>query len=345
MKITVVSYYLPPTDRIGAGVQMHMLANAYTALGHNVEVLSPSKEKDITAAYQLVNVKLNGKNRILQWANYLAGHQFEADFVHFGGEDFLVPSSHSFIHIRTFLGSCIAEARVSASFREKIRMSYLGITECVSSIRCPISTVISDDTNRYLPRRAITIPCGVALETFRPSSSKSNAPTVLFVGTLDSRKRGRDLLNAFINSIQPRFPNAELWLVRENGIVDIPGVKVFGSVSQEKLVELYQQAWVFCLPSSYEGFGVPYIEAMACGTPVVATPNPGAREVLDNGKYGVITQLENLGESLVTLLSNEDERRKYIELGLTRAKEYDILKVAQQYIDLAMEHRGRKLSK
>lgn len=341
MNITVVSYYLPPTDRIGAGVQMHMLANAYVALGHSVEVLSPVMQKDSAATYELISVNITGKNRIIQWARFLGKRHFDSDIVHFGGDDFLVASNLRSVHLRTFFGSCIAEAKVATSERDKIRMYYLGLTEFISSLRIPLLTVISDDTNRYLPRKAITVPCGVDIEAFMPGVTKAPNPSILFVGTLDSRKRGRELLNAFVSDIQPRFPNAELWLVRENSFIDIPGVKVFGSVSQEKLIELYQQAWVFCLPSSYEGFGVPYIEAMACGTPVVATPNPGALEVLDNGMYGVITELDEIGASINSLLSNEEERRKYVELGLTRSKDYDILKVAQRYIDMAMEFRDR----
>ncbi len=67
--------------------------------------------------------------------------------------------------------------------------------------------------------------------------------------------------------------------MRGEGIVNL-GKKV----PFEKLCELYQRAWILCLPSTYEGFGVPYIEAMASGTVAVASPNPGAKEILDNGK-------------------------------------------------------------
>jgi phosphatidylinositol alpha-mannosyltransferase len=345
MKITVVSYYLPPTDRVGAGVQMHMLANAYVDLGHDVTLLAPNFEKDPTAKYSLASVQIDAPNRILKWSRFLSNYRFVADIVHFGGDDHLLRQSSDYIHLRTFMGSCFAEAKVAKGFKDKVRMTYLGLSEVLSSVKFHVLTVISADTNRYLACKGLVIPCGVDVSQFIPGPSKHHHPALLFVGTLDSRKRGRDLLNAFVNDIQPRFSNAELWLVRESGVVDIPGVKVYGSVSQEKLVELYQKAWVFCLPSSYEGFGVPYIEAMACGTPVVATPNPGALEVLDNGKYGVLTELDTLGASINSLLSNPEERVKYIELGLLRSKEYDILKVAQQYIDLAMAHRERKLSK
>ena len=332
-------------DRIGAGVQMHMLAAAYCDLGHEVTVLAPNCNPNATAKYTQSTLDLFGTNRIVKWSFALANYNFDADVVHFGGDDHWVRRNKRFVHLRTFHGSCFAEAQVASRPTAKLRMVYLGITELLAQRVADVTAVVSSHTNRYFPRPNVVIPNGVDLKSFTPSTKKSTVPSILFVGTLESRKRGRELLNAFVNDIQPKFPNAELWLVRENGIVDIPGVKVFGGVSQDKLVELYQHAWVFCLPSSYEGFGVPYIEAMACGTPVVATPNPGALEVLDNGTYGVITEIDHLGASINSLLSNEEERRKYIELGIKRSKDYDILKVAQRYIDLAMECRDRKLSK
>lgn len=335
MKIVVTSFYLPPTDRIGAGVQLHMIANAYVRLGHEVTVVSPSCIRDPNALYELETVKISGYNRILKWAIALSRHTFHADLVHFGGDDFLVPSHQKFCHIRTFMGSCLAEARVATTSRDRLRMTYLGLTEVVSSMRFPISTVISQDTNRYLARRCEVIPCGVDLQQFVPGARKCDQPAILFVGTLDSRKRGRELLRQFGETIRKQIPDAELWIVRENEQVNQPGVTVFGSVSHEKLVDLYQRAWVFCLPSSYEGFGVPYIESMACATPVVATPNPGAMEVLEGGKYGIISDIDQIGKALVLLLSDKCRRDALSNLALNRARTYDIHRVAQRYIDLA----------
>ncbi len=337
MKITVVSYYLPPKDRIGAGVQMHMLANAYVDLGHEVTVLSPTDEKDPTASYSLETLVLDGPNRILKWSFALSKHVFESDIVHFGGDDHLVRNNGKFVHIRTFHGSCFAEAIVASKTRDKIRMIYLGFTELFAQRRNKVTTVVSSHTNKFFLRPNEVIPNGVDLRKFVPCHVKSMHPTVLFIGTLDSRKRGRALLEVFLSTVRHILPNAELWIVRESVDLDIPGVTVFGGVSESKLIELYQQAWVFCLPSSYEGFGVPYIEAMACGTPVVATPNPGALEVLDGGRFGVLTDIDQLGTTLVSLLSDEKRRDDLTIRGMDRAREYDIHKIAQTYIDLASE--------
>ena len=67
-------------------------------------------------------------------------------------------------------------------------------------------------------------------------------------------------------------------------------------VDDAELASLYRRAWAYVTPSTYEGFGLPYLEAMACGTPVVATPNPGSVEILDHGKYGVLAADEEFGE-------------------------------------------------
>ena len=90
-------------------------------------------------------------------------------------------------------------------------------------------------------------------------------------------------------------------------------------------------AWVFCLPSSYEGFGVPYIEALAAGCPVVATPNPGAKEVLDHGRFGRIAPPERLGEVLLELLLDPALRNELSVRGRWRAQRYDWGLVAPDY--------------
>ena len=127
------------------------------------------------------------------------------------------------------------------------------------------------------------IPHGVDRRVFRAAAgSKSAHPSVLFVGTLDGRKRGRFLLDVFERTIRPAHPTATLTVVGQKG-PPRPGVTYRTGVSDDELVALYQTAWVYASPSTYEGFGLPYLEAMACGTVVVATRNPGSVEVLGDG--------------------------------------------------------------
>ena len=101
--------------------------------------------------------------------------------------------------------------------------------------------------------------------------------------------------------------------------------------SDEALADAYRRAWVFCLPSDYEGFGIPYAEALASGTPVVATPNVGARYVLDDGRAGVIVGLPDLGRTLVELLGDGARRDRMRVAGLARAREFALTSVVDQY--------------
>ena len=337
MNITVTSFYMPPVDRIGAGMQMHMLANAYVRLGHTVSVIAPNAQHFEEAQYSLRSIDIRASNRLIRWANFLASIKFEPGMVHFGGDNHFVARTANVTRLRTFHGSCFAECKVARNSRERIRMAYLGFTELIGQLNCDVSTVVSADTNRYFPKPNVVIPNGINLSSFVPGMEKSRNPSILFVGMLDSRKRGRELLNVFDKQIRTRIPNAELWIVRDSTPVNVPGVTVFGSVSQDLLIHLYQSAWCFCLPSLYEGFGVPYIEAMACGTPVVASPNPGALEVTKDGQYGLIANLPNLGDELIRLLDDRDLQKHMSDLALDYVQRFDIDKVAQRYLDLAKD--------
>jgi len=176
---------------------------------------------------------------------------------------------------------------------------------------------------------------GVDLARYRPGR-KDPAPTVLFVGTYRRRKRGKLLMEVFEREIRPAFPDAVLWMVCSDA-PEAPGVEILGRLSDDELADRYRRAWAFCLPSSYEGFGVPYIEAMASGTAVVATPNPGAMEILDGGRLGVVCDPADLGGSISNLLA-EPNRRDVLETsGLDAARQYDWNEVAARYIDIYRE--------
>jgi glycosyltransferase involved in cell wall biosynthesis len=134
-------------------------------------------------------------------------------------------------------------------------------------------------------------------------------------------QRGQLLRDVFIDEVRPRLPDAELWLVSDRG-VEGDGVKLIQRPSDEQLSSLYERAWLFCLPSRYEGFGIPYAEAMAHGTPVVASPNIGAKYVLGDGPAGLIVEDAALGQALIQVLSEADLRSELGRLGRARAAHF-----------------------
>jgi len=76
---------------------------------------------------------------------------------------------------------------------------------------------------------------------------------------------------------------------------------------------------------------VPYIESMASGTPVVATPNVGACEVTDDGKYGVVCADEDLGRNLVRMLTDTVLRDRMRRAGLLRARDFSWDRICDDY--------------
>lgn len=316
---------------MGPGYQAHYLANALSGRGHGVTMFSPSPQP-ADARYAHREVDVRPPLRTLKFAQALRRLPLrEFDVVHAHGEDYLLRFGGRPVHVRTMHGSCLVEALHAKGFRNRLRMLALGAGEILATLAADHTVCISENTRRAFPWCRTVIPCGVDTDVFRPGGPKSERPSILFVGVLDSRKRGRMLVETFVGEVLPSVPEAELWVVRDAGPVEAPGVRCFGAVDVETLAELYRRAWVFCLPSTYEGFGVPYVEAMASGTPVVASPNPGAREVTREGQDGMVVEDARLGATLVELLTDDRKREDLAARGLERARDFSWERVCQQY--------------
>lgn len=313
---------------------MHLLGSALTRRGHAVTAfaLNPPQEPAdyVFEQIPLPDVVRNSPRAALYlapwWVSRINFDKF--DVIHAHGDDHFIRTQRPVI--RTFYGTARAEARYSTKLRHKIYHLSVVPFELVSEQRATAVVAISSVTQRYLTRKAVLIPCGYDPSIFAPSTTKSVSPSILFVGDLGTRKRGQWLLEVFQRVVREAIPTAELWLVTTQP-VSAPGTRWFGRVPTSKLVDLYRRAWLFCLPSVYEGFGVPYIEAMASGTTVVATPNGGAEEVLGAGQFGSIAQDHQLGRELVRLLNDNIDRDAFRIRGLNRAREYRIDLIAERY--------------
>jgi glycosyltransferase involved in cell wall biosynthesis len=123
---------------------------------------------------------------------------------------------------------------------------------------------------------------------FRPDGERADlgGPYVLAVSTLEPRKNLPALVAAF-GLLRQRRPELTLALAGLEGWEDRPlvaeGVRLLGFVSDDELARLYRGAAAFAYPSRFEGFGIPVVEALACGTPVVVSSHPS----LDEASGGV----------------------------------------------------------
>jgi len=335
----MIQRFLPSRSRGGVGHFAHGLCNALGKRGHTVTVFSQDPPPQ-DALYH-VNI-LPPSHPVmgyhcdpLTFPFQVAKRHFSAfDVIHAQGDEHLISRNGPPV-IRTMHGSALAEAlyngwRLRSPKRFFMHLYFYGC-ELLADVRADAVVVVSNDTRRYYPRVHAMIPNGVDLEHFsRQQGERTGHPTILFVGELGSRKRGKLLCDVVRRIVKPRIPDVELWLVCPEK-AEGDGVRWFGLVDSDMLAKLYRETWVFCLPSSYEGFGRPYVEAMASGTPVVATHNPGAREVLENGRYGLVVPDAELGETLCTLLTHADLRADYARRGAERAKVYAWETVTEQY--------------
>jgi glycosyltransferase involved in cell wall biosynthesis len=163
---------------------------------------------------------------------------------------------------------------------------------------------------------------GIDLRQYRPAPNpqtlaefgiRRDVPYVLFVGRITRQKGVLHLVNAirhFRPGVQvvlcagaPDTPAiaqevskavAEARTTTSNEIIWIPEM-----LSKEKVIALYTDAAIFVCPSIYEPFGIINLEAMACGTPVVATAVGGIPEVVDHGETGLLVPAETFDPSEV----------------------------------------------
>jgi phosphatidyl-myo-inositol alpha-mannosyltransferase len=330
MKIAMTHVDLPNESKGGVAFQSHYLANTLVTRGHDVTMFtfSPLYSDCLYKVYQYPVALKNCKLQPFLLAYYLARTSFtEFDIVHSHGDNYLMWGKHP--QVRTFHGSARDEANFATNSKRRILQSITFYLEIVGTWVADINIGVSEATRLRIPAISEIIPCGVDLKRFRPGR-KSENPTILFVGTSGGRKRGNLLAEIFCEQVLPQFPKAELWAVS-----DIPlsgeGISNFGKVPLLTLCDLFQKAWIFCLPSTYEGFGVPYIEALASSAVVVASPNLGAKEVLAEGKYGLIAEDNQLGSSISQLIANPALLNHYIEQGLIRSLDYSWDRIAEKY--------------
>lgn len=166
---------------------------------------------------------------------------------------------------------------------------------------------------------------------------------VLFCGNRMSYKNFSSALIGFAKSALPRMgyfmicTGSKFSEVEEKSIDSLGlqhKVLVLELASYEELNYLYQNAFALVYPSSYEGFGLPPLEAMSCGCPVIASNTSSIPEVVDNSGILINPQdTSSISTSLESLLDKE-VRSKYINRGIARAKLFNWDRVAQQHIQV-----------
>lgn len=171
-------------------------------------------------------------------------------------------------------------------------------------------------------------------------SREQHPPSALYVGNLFPHKNLSRLLDAFavasrqiphelriVGYQDPRYYPSLYDKARQLSILD--KVKFFGYVSQDQLASLYAAADVFVYPSLYEGFGIPPLEAMACGVPVIASSTKAVREVLgDAAEFVDASDVSAIVHTLITVAESDVKKNRLRAKGFDRVKLFSWRKTA-----------------
>lgn len=178
------------------------------------------------------------------------------------------------------------------------------------------------DLYRFDEDKLTTVPPGIDTERFRPVDEihpavEPNRETILVVSRLDPRKGIDKAIHAFAQLDRPnaelliggtgRLESSLMELATELGVRE--DVRFLGFVPDEEMVSLYASVDLFVLPSEYEGFGIVFMEAMACGTPVVGTDVGGIPTAVEEGETGYLVPrdgVDELSERMTEMLTNPE---------------------------------------
>jgi phosphatidylinositol alpha-mannosyltransferase len=346
----MLSYSLPVEGEKRGGIERaaHTLADGLARRDHDVVVFSHDPKPD-DAAYDVrelpwkgfVNTWTGRRLTMGYLGNLLAVvldySDFDAVIAH--GDSLCLPLTGKPV-LRVMHGSALGEARSATSIGRCVLQLGVFAQELLTALISRGVIAVSENTTRDNPFIAQVIPHGVDENIFAPwPAAKSPEPSILFVGALDGRKRGRFLLDGFVKTIRPAHPQATLTIVGGSG-PSHPGVRYLTGVSDAQLADLYRRAWVYASPSTYEGFGLPYLEAMACGTPVVASRNPGSVDVLGAGNCGLLPDDEAFASAVAALLGDETRRDEMSAAGLHRAAQFTLTRMLERYEKVLFDLTG-----
>lgn len=343
---------------VPGGVQNHVkdLAEALIGGGHHVSVLAPSEDETGLPAYVVpaggaVPVPYNGSVARLAFGPKAASRtrrwmregRFDVLHVHEPAApslSLLALWAADCPVVATFHSSQVRSRTMSAS-ASILRPSLEKITARIAVSEYARSTLV-----QHIGGEPVVIPNGVYVDRFRDAQRRDewcgDGPTLVFVGRIDEPRKGLPLLLEAYPTVAEQHPRLRL-LVVGGGDVDaarrrVPkdladSVLFLGRAADEEKAAALKSADLYVAPNNGgESFGIVLIEAMAAGTPVLASDIPAFRRVLGDGAYGTTFRngdATDLADQTLRVLGDGSRRDALRDAASATVGRYDWSSVAR----------------
>ncbi len=359
-----VGMVCPYSFDVPGGVQNHVhdLAETLLGLGHEVSVLAPAEDEDALPPYAVsagraVPVPYNGSvarvsfgpisaTRVRRWL-----HQGRFDVLHVHEP---VSPSLSLLACLAARGPVVATFHTAIT-RSKVLMAAQGPLQLVLekiTARIAVSALARKVQVEHLGGGAVEIPNGVAVARFADAAPLPGWPgedgcSIGFLGRFTEPRKGFDVLAAAVDRLVADRPSLRLLVAGPSDPDDVdlsPAVRArttfLGKVSEADKARMLRSVHVYVAPNTGgESFGMILTEAMAAGTPVLASDLDAFRRVLDHGRAGVLVPVGDpaaMATALGALLDDPARRAELAAHGQQVVARYDWPLVTQRVLEVYM---------
>ena len=348
----------PYSFDVPGGVQSHVLqlAKVMRARGHEVSVLAPASPHVylpdyVVSAGRAIPIPYNGSVARLQFSPAVHGRvrkwltQGDFDVLHLHEPN---APSLSMWALRVAEGPIVATFHTSTTksltlsvFQGVLRPWHEKIVG-----RIAVSDVARRWQMEALGSDAVEIPNGVDVGSLASAAPLDGYPrpgkTMLFLGRYDEPRKGMSVLLDALPRVVERFGHVQLLIVGHGDEDELRGqagelmryIRFLGLVDDAGKAAAMRSADVYCAPNvGGESFGIVLVEAMAAGTPVVASDLDAFRRVLSGGEVGSLVPVGEaaaLADALIEVLDNDVLRQRYVAAGSEAVRRYDWSVVASQ---------------
>ncbi|HEU4514374.1 MAG TPA: glycosyltransferase family 4 protein [Nocardioidaceae bacterium] len=357
-----VGLVCPYSLDVPGGVQNHVkdLAEALIGLGHDVSVLAPSEQQDDLPPYVVraggaVPVPYNGSVARLSFGPKAAARtrrwmregRFDVLHVH-------EPAAPSLSLLALWAADCPVVATFHTSnVRSRTMSASASILrpslEKVTA-RIAVSEYARNTLVQHIGGEPVVIPNGVYVDRFAHAAVREDwrgqGPTLAFVGRIDEPRKGLALLLEAYPAVAADHPGLRLLVVGGGdanaarrrlppGLAD--SVTFLGRASDEEKASALRTADLYVAPNTGgESFGIVLIEAMAAGTPVLASDIPAFRRVLGDGAYGTNFRNEDVADltAKALVLLGDGRREELRDAASAVVGRYDWSSVAGRIVQV-----------